>query len=144
MYIAHEARLLDTMGRYDYQEQCQTKFNEAEMMLEYFEPSDSEIYRGKLKIYQTYLAKLREIAWSINVRPQDFLNIVISTEFESFVNLNKELHPGQYLIQLREYMNDMTEVYDPLTTSIYKCRKTWGKGFVPANKLKNQGGDSLL
>jgi DNA-directed RNA polymerase subunit N (RpoN/RPB10) len=142
MYIANEARLLDTMGRYDYQEQCQTKFYEAEMMLEYFEPSDSEIYRGRFKIYQIYLEKLREIAWSINVRPKDFLSNVISTEFESFVKSVRETHNKKsYMERLGVYRDEMDKVFDPLTTSIYKTRRQ--SDFVPANKLKNQGGDSL-
>lgn len=145
MYIANEACLLDSIGLYAYLKQCETRFDEAEETLEYFEPSDPKKYTGKLKVYQFYLAKLREIAWSINVRPQDFLTYVISAEYESFVNLNKESNEagiGRYIGLLGEYRKLMEAIYGPLTTCIYKTRKQ--SLFVPANKLKNQGGDSLL
>lgn len=144
MYIANEACLLESIGRQAYLEQCETKFDGAEEMLVCFEPSNSEKHKGKLKLYQHYLVKLREIAWTINVRPKDFLNYVISAEYESFVNLNKESIEGVkglYMRRLGEYMVLMDEVFEPLTASIYMTRKQ--SGFVPANKLKNQGGDSL-
>lgn len=154
MYIANEACLLESIGLQAYLKQCETRFDEAEETLEYFEPSDSKKHTGKLKVYQHYLAKLREIAWSINVRPKDFLNYVISAEYESFVNLNKgtiETEMRQYIERLWKYRKLMDEIYDPLTTCIYKTRKMVAggntgekSGFVPANKLKNQGGDSLL
>lgn len=110
MYIAHEAHLLESIGRYAYLKQCETRFDEAEEMLEYFEPSDSKKYTGKLKVYQHYLAKLREIAWSLNIRPKDFLNTVIAAEFESFVNLNKESYES-YMKRLGEYRKLMDEVF---------------------------------
>jgi hypothetical protein len=144
MYIAYEACLHDSIGRQAYLELCETRFDKAEEMLVYFEPSDSEKHYGKLKLYQVYLAKLREIAWSINVRPKDFLNYVISAEYESFVNLNKESNESgirQYMKRLGEYRDEIDKVFDSPTTCIYKTRV---KDFVPANKLKNQGGDSLL
>lgn len=160
MYIANEACLFDSLGRQAYLEQCETRFDGAEEMLVYFEPSDSEKHKGKLKLYQVYLAKLREIAWSINVRPKDFLNYVISAEFESFVNLNKESIEGVkglYMRQLGRYRELMDASFEPLTTCIYKTQKMnfngytvargntgAESGFVPANKLKKQGGDSLL
>lgn len=144
MYIANEACLLDSIGRQAYLKQCETRFDEAEETLEYFEPSDPEKHYGKLKLYQHYLAKLREIAWSINVRPKDFLNYVISAEFESFVNLNKESYMAQYMARLGGYKDKMIEVFEPLTTIIYKVSRGWKSDFVPATKLKNQGGDSLL
>lgn len=154
MYIANEAYLLESIGRQAYLKQCETRFDKAEEMLECFEPSDSKKYIGKLKVYQHYLTKLRELAWSLNVRPKDFLNYVISAEFERFVNLNKELNEvgfGRYMTRLGEYMIHMNAVFEPLTTCIYSTRKqtadrnTWREtGFVPANELKNQGGDSLL
>lgn len=140
MYIAHEAHLLESIGRYAYLKQCETRFDEAEEMLEYFEPSDSKKYTGKLKVYQHYLAKLREIAWSLNVRPKDFLNTVIAAEFEIYVNSHKESYKS-YMTRLGEYRDEMNKVFGPLTSCIYKTRK---QCFVPANKLKNQGGDSLL
>lgn len=159
MYIANEACLLDSIGRYAYLEQYDTKFDEAEATPEYFEPSDSGKYTGKIKIYQHYLAKLREIAWSINVRPKDFLNYIISAEFERFVNLNKELNEVgyvQYMSHLGECRLLMEALFDSLTTCIYKTRKlNAGRhtvdgeytrretGFIPASKLKKQGGDSL-
>ena len=172
MYIANEVCLLDSIGRYAYLKQCETKFDEAEETLEYFEPSDSDKYTGKIKVYQHYLAKLREIAWSINVRPKYFLNYVISAEFERFVNLNKELNEvgfGQYMGQLGEYRKLMDAVFEPLITCIYSTRKqnaggntfdggnsvdgeyTWREtGFIPANELKKQyarreadGGDTM-
>jgi hypothetical protein len=141
MYIAYEACLHDSIGRQAYLELCETRFDKAEEMLVYFEPSDSEKHYGKLKLYQVYLAKLREIAWSINVRPKDFLNSVISAEFESFVNLIKESSLDKYIARLGQYRDEIDKVFDSPTTCIYKTRV---KDFVPANKLKNQGGDSLL
>jgi hypothetical protein len=141
MYIAYEACLHDSIGRQAYVKQCETKFDEAEETLEYFEPSYSEKHYGKLKLYPVYLAKLREIAWSINVRPKDFLNSVISAEFESFVNLIKESSLDKYIARLGQYRDEIDKVFDSPTTCIYKTRV---KDFVPANKLKNQGGDSLL
>lgn len=172
MYIANEACLLDSIGRYAYLKQCETKFDEAEETLEYFEPSESNKYTGKIKIYQHYLAKLRVIAWSINVRPKDFLNYMISAEFERFVNLNKESNEvgfEQYMRHLGECRALMDALSDPLTTCIYKTRKqntggntfdggntvdgeyTWREtGFIPASELKKQyarreadGGDSM-
>lgn len=154
MYIANEVCLIESIRRNAYLKLCETKFDEVEEMLEYFEPSDSKKYTGKLKVYQHYLAKLREIAWILNVRPNDFLNTVIAAEFKSFVNLNKELNGvgfEQYMGRLGKYKILMDEVFDPLTTNIYKTRKQIAAGntrretgFVPANELKNQGGDSLL
>jgi hypothetical protein len=143
MYIAHEACLLDSIGRQAYVKQCETKFDEAEETLVYFEPSDSEKHYGKLKLYQVYLAKLREIAWSINVRPKDFLNYVISAEYESFVNLNKESSLDKYIARLGQYRDKMNEVFDSPRPCIYMVPREWKSDFVPANKLKNQGGDNL-
>ena len=135
MYIANEACLLDSIGRNAYLEQCATKFEEAEMILEYFEPSDSEEYTGKFKIYQAYLAKLREIAWSICIRPQDFLSYVISAEYGFFAKLNKELYIAQYIARLGQYRDEMNKVFGSPTTCIYKTRR---QCFVPANKLKTR------
>ena len=144
MYIANEACLLDSIGRTAYLEQCATKFEEAEETLEYFEPSDSNKYKGRVKIYQEYLAKLREIAWSINVHPQDFLCYVISAEYSVFVNLNKELYIAQYMKRLGHYKELMNAMYGRETSTIYFCRNTRASsGFVPANELKKQGGDTL-
>ena len=145
MYIANEACLLDSIGRNAYLEQFETKFDEAEEMLVYFEPSDSKKYTGKLRVYQTYLAKLREVAWSINVRPKDFITYVISAEYAIIEDLNKESNEagiGQYLGRLVEYRKLIDRILGPPTTYIYKSRRQ--SGFVPANKLKKQGGDSLL
>lgn len=137
MYIAHEAHLLDTMGRYAYMELREPAFDEAETMILFFEPSDSKKYTGRVKISQVYLAKLNEIAWAINVPPKEFLNNVIAAEFEIFVNSNKE----SYMVHLGKYRKEMDEVFESSRTCIYKTRK---QCFVPANELKNQGGDSLL
>lgn len=141
MYIAHEACLLESIGRRAYLKQCETWIDEAKETLEYFEPSDSKKCSGRVKIYRVYLAKLYEIAWTINVPPKDFLNYVISAEFEIFVNSNKESDMESYMAHLGRYREEIDEVFKPICTRIDKTRK---QCFVPANELKKQGGDSLL
>ena len=146
MYIADQACLLDSIGRYAYWKHCETKFDEAEETLEYFEPSESNKYTGKIKIYQHYLAKLREIAWSINVRPKDFLNYMISAEFGRFVNLNKELNEvgfGQYMRHLGECRLLMDALFDPLITYIYMTCKQNAGGKQNASVYSVDGGNTF-